>query len=271
MKWSKPPFSAASGVQSTRVTSRSRGAPSTSVIVGARRAEVDHVALLEEDHPVGVGKDRRHVGGEERLAVAEPHHERHVLPGADEPVRLAAMHDGHRVGALDLGQRGPHGIGEVARVRLLHEVRQRLGVRLRRQHVPARLEAVAQLAEVLDDPVVDDGDRARAVHVRVGVQVVRATVCRPPRVGQADPGVRRPVEERRLQVGELAGALLDEELAGLGDQGDPGRVVAAVLETPKPLEEDRAGRPGARVSDDAAHAVECLRCADRTSMAAGLV
>ena len=39
----------------------------------------------------------------------------------------------------------------------------------------------------------------------------------------------------------------------LVDQGDPGRVVAAVLEAPEALDEDRARLPGARVPDDAAH------------------
>jgi hypothetical protein len=218
-----------------------------------------------------VSKDRRDVGGDERLAVPEPHDERHILPGPHEPVLLAAVHDGHRVGALDPRQGGPDGVREVARVRLLHEVRQRLRVGLRAEHVPARLQPVAQLAEVLDDPVVNDSDGARAVHVRMGVEVVRAAVGRPPGMGEADSRARRPVEERRPEVGQLARPLLDEELAGLGDQGDPGRVVAAVLEAPKPLEKDRSGRPGTRVTNDAAHAVECLRCANRTSMAAGLV
>ena len=236
-----------------------------------RRADVDHVALLEEDDPVGVGQDRRHVGGDERLVVSQPHHERHVLACPDEAIRLAAVHDGHRVRAFHASQRGPHGIREVARIRLLDEVRQRLGVGLGGEHVAPRLQPVAQLAEVLDDPVVDDGDRAGAVHVRVGVEVVRASVGCPAGMREADAGVRRPVEEGRAEVGELARPLLDEELARLGDQRDPRRVVAAILQAPKPFEEDRAGRPRTRVTDDAAHAVECLRCANRASMAAGLV
>ena len=49
------------------------------------------------------------------------------------------------------------------------------------------------------------------------------------------------------------------------------RVVAAILQAPKPLEENGSRRPGTGVPNDAAHAVESLRRANRTSMAAGLV
>ena len=108
-------------------------------------------------------------------------------------------------------------------------------------------------AEVLDDPVVDDRDVARAVLVGMGVEVVRPAVGRPARVGQPDRRVRRPVGDRGLEVGQLAGLLLDEQVAGLVDEGDPGGVVAAVLEPLEALDQDRARLPGAGVADDSAH------------------
>src|SRR3972149_57800 len=81
------------------------------------------------------------------------------------PARLAAVHDRHRVGAIGPAQRGPDGRGEVARVGFLDQVRQRLGVGLRRQAVSTRGEAVAQLLEVLDDAAVEDRDVPAAVDV----------------------------------------------------------------------------------------------------------
>ena len=65
----------------------------------------------------------------------------------------------------------------------------------------------------------------------------------------------RPVGDRRLEVGQLAGPLLDEQVAGVVDQRDPGRVVAAVLEALEALDEDGPGLARSRVADDAAHAV----------------
>ena len=238
------------------VTSRSQG---LAVEVGDRhpvRADVGNVALVEEDDPVRVGEDRRHVAGEERLAIRDANDQRHILARADQPVCFAAMHDDERVGALELAQRRTCRLGQIALVGLLDEVRDRLGVGLGRERVAARLERVAQLPEVLDDPVVDDRDLARAVLVGMGVQVVRAPVRGPARVRQPDRGVRRPVGDGRLEIGELAGALLDEEVARVVDERDARRVVAAVLEPLEPFDEDRARLTGTGVSDDATHAVK---------------
>ena len=66
-----------------------------------------------------------------------------------------------------------------------------------------------------------------------------------------------------VEVGELAGPLLDEQVAVLVDEGDARRVVAAVLEAPQPLDEDRARLAGSGVADDAAHAGQSLRCSRR--------
>jgi hypothetical protein len=219
----------------------------------ARRPQVGDIALLEEYHAIGVGEDGGDVAGQERLPVGEPDDERHVLAGADEPVSLPAMHDGDRVGPLDNAQRRTHGIGEVALVGLLDEVGKGLGVRLRRQPMAARLEPVAELPEVLDDPVVDDRDIAGAVLVGMGVEIVRATVRGPACVGEPDGGMRRAIRDRGLEIGQLAGPLLDEQVPTVIDERDPGRIVAAVFQAPEPLDENGARLSGPRVSNDAAH------------------
>ena len=219
----------------------------------AGRPHVRHVALLEEDDAVGVGKDRGDVARDEALLAVQADHERHVLARPDEAADLAPVHHHQRVRALGAPKGGADRIGEVAPVGLLHEMGDGLRVRLGRERVAAGLEPVPELLEVLDDPVVDHRDVARAVLVRVGVEVVGAPVGRPSRVRKAERGVGRPVRERRLQVGELAGPLLDEHLARLVHEGDPGGVVAAVLEAPQALDEDGASLAGTRVADDSAH------------------
>ena len=243
-----------------------RALPQGALDVGDRdapRAQVGDVAILEEDDLVGVGEDRRHVRGEEALAVGQADHQRHVLAGPDQSVALAAVHDDDGVGTLELSQRVAERVGQVALVGLLDEMGDRLGVGLRGEGVPARLEPVAELPEVLDDPVVDHRDLAGAVLVRVGVQVVRPAVGRPARVGQADRGMRGPIGDGRLEVDQLAGTLLDEEVAGVVDEGDPGRVVAAVLEALETLDQDRARFARTGVADDAAHPGQALRSCRR--------
>ena len=110
----------------------------------------------------------------------------------------------------------------VTGVGLFDEVGDGLGVRLGSQDVAAFLEAVAQLPEVLDDPVVDDRNLAGAILVRMGVEVVRSSVGRPAGVRQADGRMGRPVRDGGLEIGQLAGALLHEQVARVVDQGDPG-------------------------------------------------
>ena len=121
----------------------------------AGRPHVGDVALLQEDDPVGVGEDGRDVAGDEALLAVEADDERHVQAGPDQAADLAPVHDHQRVGALEAAQRGADGIREVALVGLLDQVGDRLGVRLGGQRVAVRLQLVPELAEVLDDPVVD--------------------------------------------------------------------------------------------------------------------
>ena len=219
----------------------------------AARPQVGDVALLEEDDAPGVREDRRDVGGEERLALPEPDDEGHVLPRPDQPVVLVAMHDREGVGAVELAQRRPRRLRDVALVGLLDQVRDRLGVRLGDERVAARLEPVAELLEVLDDPVVDDRDPPGAVHLGMGVDVARPAVRRPARVREPDRGVRGPLGDRGAQVAQLAGALLDEEVALLVDERDARGVIAAVFEPAEALHEDRAGLTGPGIADDSTH------------------
>jgi hypothetical protein len=139
-------------------------------------------------------------------------------------------------------------------------MRNDLGIRLRAERVPAGDQLVAERPEVLDDAVVDDGDAARAIAVGVGVQIARPTVSGPTRVAQAHAGAWRPATERIGENGYLAGALLNEQIATLGDKSDAGGIVAPVLEAAQPVQQNwsRVSRSG--VSDNSAHAVPLPVC-----------
>ena len=170
--------------------------------------EVGHVTLLEEDDPTGVGEHGGHVRGQQVLALTEAHDERHVAARAHQPQRLPPVQHGYRVGPVGLPQRGPHGVGDVAAIGLLDEVREDLRVGLGVEVVAAGQQAIAQLAVVLDDAVVDDRDVTGAIDVGMRVEVVGPSVGGPAGVGQADRGGGCRVEQRGAQVGQLAGALL---------------------------------------------------------------
>ena len=128
--------------------------------------------------------ERGDVAAEEVLAVADADDERAVAAGADDDVRCVGVHGDQREGALEAAADRAHRLGQVAGllVRLAEQVRGDLGVGVAAEVAAAPLELGPERREVLDDPVVDDGDPAGVVQVRVGVAVGGRAVGRPARV-----------------------------------------------------------------------------------------
>ena len=202
------------------------------------------------------------------VPVGHAHDQGRDPTGPHHQVGVVGVHHGQGEGTPYPGQGGAHRPGEPVvgiggQVRL-DQVGQDLGVGLRLQVVAVGDQLVGELDVVLDDAVVDQGQAPGAVGVGMGVLLVGAPVGGP--AGVADAG-RRPSRG-------LVGAL-DQVVEGAGavgrpgpphpfggcrpDQGQPGRVVAPVLQTGQALDEHvehrpvtvRPGSPGD--ADDAAH------------------
>ena len=114
------------------------------------------------------------------------------------------------------------------------------------------LQLLFQIEIVLDDAVVDDDDLARAVAMGVGVLFGRPAVRRPPSMADAIVAGQRRQPDDRFKVGELASAPPKVHTAVAHD-GHARRVVAAVLEPPQPVDENRHNVFGPDISDDSAH------------------
>ena len=160
--------------------------------------------------------------------------------------------------AVQAANGGAYGAGQATAVDVLfYEVRDDLRVRLGGEDVPAAAELGAQLFVVLDDAVEDDGDVAAAVGMRVGVLFAGLAVSGPARVAKTHTGVRRADGggDERVQVAD--GTHHTE--AVFFDQGDAGRVVAAILEAPEAVKDDGLAGPAPDVADDSAHALSFVR------------
>ncbi len=221
----------------------------------------DHrdVPLVEDHHVLCVLQDGGHVAGQETLTVAQPHDQRHVHPGADDLVGMIVVHDTDRVRAAHLVEGRADRLDEIAGVLCLDQVDEHLGIGFAQEPMAGRLQAGLDLEIVLDDPVVDQRQLPGAVPMRMRVRIVGSTVRRPARV--RDPGVacRRPAVQVLGQVGELARLLLDEDAPLRGEERDACRVVAAILEPPQPVDQDRRSVSRTDVADDAAHGAPPLR------------
>ncbi len=222
----------------------------------------DDLLVLDELHVARVREEGRDRGAEELLAVAAADDERALLARADERARLVGGHRDERVVTLELGVGGADGLDEAAERHVVgDEVRDDLGVGLRREVRAAVAEAAPQRDVVLDDAVDDDVDAVARVEVRVGVGLRDAAVGRPARV--ADPARRLDRRDgaagRRgcrgdglAQPAEVADGAHRGDLP-VDEHGDAGGVIAAVLELLQAGEEDLLHRSPADVSDDAAH------------------
>ena len=194
-----------------RLRHRRRGGPflrRLGVRVNVRKpsaAERRHLAVVQVDDLVGVADQR----GRRRRRRTSPRRRcraRTGLPLRATTIRSGwrAVDDGDPVGALDEAQRGADGFLQVrasgwAAIRWAST-----SVSVSELNTtPSASSRGPQLRGVLDDPVVDDRDRAGAVHVRVGVGVARlrrgspsgcgrCRRCRASRFGMPRPPGRRP-------------------------------------------------------------------------------
>jgi hypothetical protein len=201
----------------------------------------------------GVAYERSDVGAHEHLAVTEPQHERAAVAGDDQDARVLGVDHGDAVGPDDVRQRGAHCSRQICTgaQRGGDQVREHLGVGLGDELDAVGGELGAQVGGVLEDPVVHDGHAAGRIGVRVRVDVVRRAVGRPAGVADAG-GALRALRECPDQLGDVAGALVDDQPAG-SEHGHPGGVVAAVLQPAQPVDEHGDGVLLADVGDDAAH------------------
>ena len=213
-----------------------------------------HVALVEEHEAPGHRQQRRDVGGDEVLVLAQADDDGAAGARQHDGVRILLGNDRERVGAVQFA----YGLLDrreqvaVAGQMQVDAVRDDLGVGLRAELVAAALEIGAKFLVVLDDAVVDDR-HAVAGDVRMGVAFARHAVGRPARVRDADVAVRRALVERVAQPLHLADGAQTPHLLAAVQHRHAGRVVTAVLQALQALDQDRDDVPVSNRAYDAAH------------------
>ena len=194
----------------------------------------------------GDAGQRHHVGSGIGTVFSRGNHQRGAIAGYHQGARAVGAHNGQAPGALKAIGGVAHGGGQVslgrAFPRLLDEVRDNLGVGVRDKGVAVGHQLAAQLLEVLDDAVVNHGDTAGAVQVRMGVAIRGGTMRGP--AGVADAAGARGVGGSRAlaQRGHTAGALHAMQVARGRDHLNTSGVIAAILKGLQAIEQ-----PGGRL------------------------
>jgi hypothetical protein len=224
----------------------------------ARTGQRGQLAVLEEDDVARMGEERRDVAGAEGLVLAEAEDQRAVGLGHDDLVRRVRSEDGDRVGAVHPDQGSADGVDQTGRPgaqRLVHQMGDDLGVGVAGEAHSAGLELAPQRHVVLDDPVVDDGDLAGHVRVRVGL--ARAAVRRPSGVTDSGGPGQRVLLERGLEVDQLSQRAHDLDASAVagraGVERQAGGVVPAIFEPAQAVDQDGSALFRSDVADDTAH------------------
>ncbi|EXI75846.1 MAG: hypothetical protein AW07_00774 [Candidatus Accumulibacter sp. SK-11] len=136
-----------------------------------------------------------------------------------------------------MGDRSPNGSEKIAvGLQLMrNQVRDHFGIGVGSEDVGESPEASTQRLVVLDDPVMDHGQPAG--DVRMGVPLARHAVRRPARMSDAGPACGLRLLDLRRQFGNPANRPQTVQTAVV-DQGEPGRVVAAVFELAQTFKQD---------------------------------
>ena len=211
------------------------------------------VAVFQIAHRVGEGRERDRIRTDIHRVVAEADRKRRAFARADQQIFFAGKQEREREGAAQPRQRRIDRLDR--RTALLHlvgdEMRDHFAVGLGRELGALGFELAAQLAEILDDAVVHDGEAVGRVRMRVGL--VRPAVGRPAGVADADRAIERLAREFLFQISELALGAPAREHAVL-EGGDAGGIIAAVFEALERIDQQRRDRLAADDSDNAAHA-----------------
>ena len=226
--------------------------------------DYDDFSVHHVKDSIRVFEERRDVRREVVLVRAQANYEGTEVAGGDDFVRLLRRDGQDRIRAGKARQGGSQGVLEVPFVVLFDQVDDGLRVRLGEKRVASALQLVPKGREVLDDPVVCEGDSAVAIIERMGVLLARRPVGGPP--GVPDSRHARPFREPGLEVRDVPFVLCD--LDPVLEDGDARAVVSAVLEAVERVEEDGKRRTVTRVADDAAHLTSRL-CRSERSRAPG--
>ena len=236
-----------------------------------RRRQPDEVAVLEEDEVARVREERRRVGGDEVLPLAEAEDDRRPALGDVEDVRLVGREDDDGVHPRhpredrpdDLAERRARRVGARGADRLGDD----LGVRLRREgDARARRSAFLSGRKFSMIPLWMTTTRPEASRCGWAFSS-EGRPCVAQRVWPMPvrPGERLGLDARR-QVPELPLAPRHADEAVVAEDGDAGRVVAAVLEALQAVDEDRRRLARTDVPDDAAHGLLLLRLLGRLAL-----
>ena len=220
-----------------------------------------HVAVTEEKQVAGVIKDRRNVGGDEVLVLAQADNGGRAVAGSNNLVGLINCDYRQREYAGQLAdcladalfQRWAMTVRGLKKI-LLDQVRDHFGVGFGGELVAFFNQFALQRNVVLDNAVVHDDDAPSAITMGMRVLFRRPAMGGPAGVANAVGAIERLEPDYLFQVAQLALSAANLQAFAIAAYRDSGGIVAAIFQASKSLDDDRYHPFLANISHYAAHA-----------------
>ena len=162
---------------------------------------------------------------------------------------------GDRVGAAEIVGRTQHGLSQPVRAVPFDQMSNHFGVGLGPEAMTFGGERAAELAIILDDPVVNNRQARSTVEMRMRIDVRGTAMRRPPRMRYSGRRMELASVGLQSQIGDTRrrDQPLENRRCAAIDHGKAGGIVAAIFEPPDAFDQDRNHVASRCRADYAAH------------------
>ena len=193
------------------------------------------IGINEEEHSSRVFKKGGNVAGDKIFAIAETDNRGRAAAGSDDFIGIAGGKKNERVNSTNLPERCANGFFERnfssgALHILLDKMRDDFGIGFRNEFVTFALKLFLELEIVFNDAIVHDDDLSGAIAMRMRIFLGGTAVRSPASVSNTVSSFDRRFLNGLFEIAKFAGGATDFEFARGIDDGDTGRVVAAIFE-----------------------------------------
>ena len=204
----------------------------------------DHsdITILEIHHLIGILHDRAGIRTQEELVVTDTYHQRTLLTGSDNLIRIAFVEHSDGVCANHLIESHLNSRQKVELLMfldILNKLHQHLSIRIRNEGHTFGLEFLFQFCIVLNDTVMDDSQIMALGIVGMGIARRRLTMSGPACMGNTDMTTYILIVTIVAKIIDLAFRFIDIQLACAIDHSHTSTVVTTIFQTAQALDQDR--------------------------------
>ena len=200
----------------------------------------------------GVVDDCGNIGGNEVFTFAQTDNEGIVLLGADNGVRVGAVHDNKAVGAFDDGKHLADGGEEIAVVQFFQQMGYDFRIRFGLEHMALFHEVFFQSQVVFNDTIMNHYEMVMAVSMGMGIPVGRFAMGCPAGMTDADMALERMLFQLIFQIHQPALLFLNVYFSIFIDR-NACRIISSVFQAAKSVNQKVGGISTAHITYNTAH------------------